>query len=143
MTKDEQELAHEEALDKLAHEVDEHFGKVVVTRDSRIWLLEFTERFLAEIRKTQEPVAIVIAGTEYDGDLKLINKREIDWYPDAIEHLPVDTPLYTLPTIPPHLALVPREPTEEMIKAGTPHTEGDYSLPYSLYKAMLAAGEVK
>jgi hypothetical protein len=44
---DIKELAHEEALDKLAHEVDEHFGKVCVTRDSRIWLLEFTQRFLA------------------------------------------------------------------------------------------------
>ena len=140
MTKDEQELAHEEALDKLAHEVDEHFGKVVVTRDSRIWLLEFTERFLAEIRKTQEPVAIVIAGTEYDGDLKLINKREIDWYPDAIEHLPVDTPLYTLPTIPPHLALVPREPTAEM-KAVIRNEYGAYDSEAELYKAMLTAWE--
>ena len=28
---DIKELAHEEALDKLAHEVDEHFGTEVVT----------------------------------------------------------------------------------------------------------------
>lgn len=48
-------------------------------------------------------------------------------------------PVITEPAVPTGWKLVPIEPTEEMVKAGTPHTEGDYSLPYSLYKAMLAA----
>lgn len=40
--------------------------------------------------------------------------------------------------IPAGWKLVPIEPTLEMLKAGAPHTEGDSSLPYSLYSAMLA-----
>lgn len=47
--------------------------------------------------------------------------------------------LESAPAIPAGYKLVPIEPTEAMLKAGVPHTEGDSSLPYSLYRAMLAA----
>lgn len=43
------------------------------------------------------------------------------------------------PAVPEGWQLVPKEPTFEMIHAGTPSTEGHYSLPVSLYKSMLAS----
>jgi hypothetical protein len=43
------------------------------------------------------------------------------------------------PPAPAGWKLVPLEPTIEMLRAGSPHTEGDSSLPHNLYRAMIAA----
>lgn len=88
--------------------------------------IEFASRFLEEIRKTQEPVAWMDA---QDGSL---------WSEPCGRD---DIPLYTTPTISPHLCLVPREPTEEMLSA--PKKACCRSVAEYVYKAMLIAGEGK
>lgn len=59
-----------------------------------------------------------------------------------VDTLPATVLLFAAPPapqIPAGYKLVPIEPTLEMLKAGAPHTEGNSSLPYSLYRAMIEA----
>ena len=100
-------------------------------------ITDFASRFLTAIRESQEPVAWRI-----ESEIPMETGYNVVF--DYAEFPMVGaTELFTTPPAKEQdgMVLVPREPTERMVKAGTPHTEGDYSLPYSLYKAMLTAWE--
>lgn len=49
--------------------------------------------------QSAEPVAEICEGTEVDGSGNLIHAREIDWYAEDIQHLPVGTKLYAAPPV--------------------------------------------
>ena len=105
--------------------------------------IDFASRFLDAIRAESKPVAwmnknrgtISVWEKKHYIEMKALGSPGGErWLKgeDAERH---NIPLYATPTIPPHLALVPREPTEEMCIAGV--------IGPITYKAMLAAGEVK
>ena len=63
---------------------------------------------------------------------------------DAHEREFCNTIRAALLTAPPGWRLVPIEPTPKMVEAAREHHEGEAYLPFSLYKAMIAAApEVK
>ena len=133
MTKDEEALALRVAKEQYYE-------------DSVKWPEEYTQRvidyaarFLAEIRKTQTPVAWI---AEFPDGGKLLWDDSFKLAYRGGSKSVAYQPLYTTPTIPPHLALVPREPTEEMLHLITP-ASASYNEWRANYKSMLAAGEVK
>lgn len=100
------------------------------------YLLEFATRFLAAYTEQQKPVAEVI--------------KPDDWLPSFIRWIgtpscPTGTKLYAAPVVPADMVLVRREPTNAMLSEAfkvTRYNEGIGS-GADLYKAMIAAGEVK
>ncbi|MGH1529988.1 hypothetical protein [Yersinia proxima] len=95
---------------------------------------------IALAAKRAEPVAWVV------GDATLYNSDTVEAYAKR-SGLPV-SPLYTTPQlnspeIPEGWKLVPIELTAEMAQAAKEAHEGESYLPYSIYRAMLAAAPEK
>ncbi|HEI6974357.1 TPA: hypothetical protein SK287_002486 [Yersinia enterocolitica] len=95
--------------------------------------------------KRAEPVAWKWRGAV--GDIWTQEKRKADFVKENCPELPV-TELYTTPQlnspeIPEGWRLVPIELTAEMAQAAGEAHEGESYLPYSIYRAMLAAAPEK
>ena len=101
-------------------------------------------RVLARIAlsaKQAEPVAWKWRGAV--GDILTQEKRKADFVMEHCPELPV-TKLYTTPppsplVVPEGWKLVPIELTAEMAQAAREAHEGESYLPYTIYRAMLAA----
>ena len=113
-----------------------HAREVMGIHDPRLaeGIVEFATRFLAEIQKASEPVAWGVDWSR-DGDRSCcsIVKKHPDGTLEVvgIEYGP------PAPAIPDDMVLVPREPTEAMIKAVMPKHYG----VVEKYKAMIAVAE--
>ena len=118
MTKDEEAIALRVAKE------------LIPTEGVGNWYVDFASRFLAELRKTQEPVA---------------------WINDKLPHMTVRikpheggnwVPVFHHPVpIPEGMVLVPRELTIEMYEACCCSMDRGYAFEYvrAAYKAMIAA----
>lgn len=90
------------------------------------------------------PVARIVQAEEYDGASELTHKRDIDYYQEDIDELPVGTHLYTAQplragTVPDGWVMVPKEPTEDMVISGfESEPDQDFSNPdeWEAYNAM-------
>lgn len=72
--------------------IDETDGEYLFADTHHAWL-GWQAGAQAE-REKLLPVATIIKGTEVTERGTLINKREIDWYPEDIENLPIGTQLF-------------------------------------------------
>ena len=113
-----------------------HARDVMGIHDPRLaeGIVEFANRFLAEIQKASEPVAWMM---QYKG-------KCMGFTPYPEEH---SVPVYTVPpapAIPDDMVLVPREPTKAMKQVGAEWiNSGDCYDAVSIYTDMIAAAEEK